>query len=103
MTPGKRRVADLQLQNCFSVLVAGKGEKAIHEEATETPDEPCMSTKRKSCETVVGDSPLELQKAQFADLTFCLGKSVACWHLGSSMLQRNCQGLSGPCTISRAA
>lgn len=48
VTPGKRRRADLQLQNGFSVLVAGKGEKAIPGEAIEPPDEPCVSTKRKS-------------------------------------------------------
>lgn len=48
MTPGKTRMADLQLQNWFSVLIAGKGEKAIPGEATEPPHEPCTSTKSKS-------------------------------------------------------
>lgn len=71
------------------MLVAGKGEKAIPEEETELPDEPCISTKRKSQVIVVGDSPLGVQKVQFADLICCLGRCGACWELGSSMSQRN--------------
>lgn len=57
VTPGKRRMADLQLWNWFSVLVAGKREKAIAGEAGEPPDEQWISTKGKSRVIVVGILP----------------------------------------------
>lgn len=47
VTSSEGRMSDLQLQNWFSVVVAGKVETAIPGEETQPPGEPCISTKRK--------------------------------------------------------